>query len=144
MKPEVIDVAKQVLSLGDMLQTVTGARIQVNVELCDRPCYIRADLSQFETALINMALNARDAMNGQGTLWLRLSCDGGMPPIRGHAGAGQSFAAIALADTGTGIDSQVLEHIFEPFFTTKEVGKGTGLGLSQVFGFAKQSGGNRS
>ncbi|WP_103310894.1 MULTISPECIES: response regulator [unclassified Pseudomonas] len=142
LKPEVIDVAKQVLSLGDMLQTVTGARIQVNVELCDRPCYIRADLSQFETALINMALNARDAMNGQGTLWLRLSCDGGMPPIRGHAGAGQSFAAIALADTGTGIDSQVLEHIFEPFFTTKEVGKGTGLGLSQVFGFAKQSGGN--
>ncbi|SCW98931.1 MULTISPECIES: response regulator [unclassified Pseudomonas] len=142
LKPEVIDVGKQVQSLGDMLQTVTGARIQVNVELCDRPCYIRADLSQFETALINMALNARDAMNGQGTLWLRLSCGGGIPPIRGHAGAGQSFAAIALADTGTGIDSQVLEHIFEPFFTTKEVGKGTGLGLSQVFGFAKQSGGN--
>ncbi|WLI46294.1 response regulator [Pseudomonas beijingensis] len=142
LKPEVIDVGKQVQSLGDMLQTVTGARIQVNVELCDRPCYIRADLSQFETALINMALNARDAMNGQGTLWLRVSCGGGMPPIRGHAGAGQSFAAIALADTGTGIDPQVLEHIFEPFFTTKEVGKGTGLGLSQVFGFAKQSGGN--
>ncbi|OOG80003.1 hybrid sensor histidine kinase/response regulator [Pseudomonas sp. A25(2017)] len=142
LKPQVIDVGKQVQSLGDMLQTVTGARIQVHVELCDRPCYIRADLSQFETALINMALNARDAMNGQGTLWLRLSCGGGMPPIRGHAGAGQSFAAITLADTGTGIDSPVLEHIFEPFFTTKEVGKGTGLGLSQVFGFAKQSGGN--
>ncbi|WP_339505180.1 GAF domain-containing hybrid sensor histidine kinase/response regulator [Pseudomonas sp. RL_105y_Pfl2_101] len=142
LTPQVIDVGKQVQSLGDMLQTVTGARIRVNVELCDQPCYIRADLSQFETALINMALNARDAMNGQGTLWLRLSCGGGMPPIRGHAGAGQPFAAIALADTGTGIDSPVLEHIFEPFFTTKEVGKGTGLGLSQVFGFAKQSGGN--
>jgi signal transduction histidine kinase/CheY-like chemotaxis protein len=142
LKPQVIDVGKQVQSLGDMLQTVTGARIQVSVELCDRPCYIRADLSQFETALINMALNARDAMNGQGTLWLRVSCGGGMPPIRGHAGAGRSFAAIALADTGTGIAPQVLEHIFEPFFTTKEVGKGTGLGLSQVFGFAKQSGGN--
>lgn len=142
LKPEIIDVGKQVQSLGDMLETVTGARIQVKVQLCERPCYIRADLSQFETALINMALNARDAMRGQGTLVLRLDCGGGMPPIRGHAGAGQAFAAIALADTGTGIATPVLEHIFEPFFTTKEVGKGTGLGLSQVFGFAKQSGGN--
>lgn len=142
VEAEVIDVGKQVQSLGDMLETVTGARIQVKVELCDRPCYVRADLSQFETALINMALNARDAMNGQGTLSLRLHCGDGMPPIRGHAGAGQPFAAIALADTGTGITLEVLEHIFEPFFTTKEVGKGTGLGLSQVFGFAKQSGGN--
>ncbi|KIQ59928.1 MULTISPECIES: GAF domain-containing hybrid sensor histidine kinase/response regulator [Pseudomonas] len=142
LKPEVFEVGKQVQSLGDMLETVTGARIQVKVELCGRPCYIRADLSQFETALINMALNARDAMDGQGTLCLRLHCGNGMPPIRGHAGARQAFAAIALADTGTGIATHVLEHIFEPFFTTKEVGKGTGLGLSQVFGFAKQSGGN--
>ncbi|WP_434701723.1 response regulator [Pseudomonas sp. D1-36] len=142
LKPEIIDVGKQVQSLGDMLETVTGARIHVKVQLCEQPCYIRADLSQFETALINMALNARDAMNGQGTLWLRLDCGHSMPPIRGHAGAGQAFAAIALEDTGTGIDPQILEHIFEPFFTTKEVGKGTGLGLSQVFGFAKQSGGN--
>ncbi|AHL35192.1 diguanylate cyclase [Pseudomonas brassicacearum] len=142
LKPQVIDVGKQVQSLGDMLETVTGARIQVKVELCDRPCYVRADLSQFETALINMALNARDAMNGQGTLSLRLHCGDGMPPIRGHAGSRQAFTAIALTDTGTGITLDVLEHIFEPFFTTKEVGKGTGLGLSQVFGFAKQSGGN--
>ncbi|WP_260960737.1 GAF domain-containing hybrid sensor histidine kinase/response regulator [Pseudomonas citri] len=142
LKPKVIDVGKQVRGLGDMLQTVTGARIQVVVELCDRPCHIRADLSQFETAVINMALNARDAMNGQGTLWLRLSCGNGMPPIRGHAAAAQPFAAVTLADTGSGIVPEVLEHIFEPFFTTKEVGKGTGLGLSQVFGFAKQSGGN--
>ncbi|MBV4550987.1 response regulator [Pseudomonas sp. SWRI102] len=142
LKPEVIEVGKQVQSLGDMLETVTGARIRVKVELCDRPCYIRADLSQFETAIINMALNARDAMNGQGTLWLRLNCGAGIPPIRGHAGAAQAFAAIALEDTGTGIAPEILEHIFEPFFTTKEVGKGTGLGLSQVFGFAKQSGGN--
>jgi CheY-like chemotaxis protein len=89
-----------------------------------------------------MALNARDAMSGQGTLWLRLKCGEGMPPIRGHGGAGRPFVAVALADTGTGIASKDLEHIFEPFFTTKEVGKGTGLGLSQVFGFAKQSGGN--
>jgi signal transduction histidine kinase/CheY-like chemotaxis protein len=142
LKPEVIDVGKQVRNLGDMLETITGARMKVKVELCDRPCYIRADLSQFETALINMALNARDAMSGQGTLWLRLKCGEGMPPIRGHAGSGQPFVAVTLADTGTGIASEDLEHIFEPFFTTKEVGKGTGLGLSQVFGFAKQSGGN--
>ncbi|ROO37261.1 GAF domain-containing hybrid sensor histidine kinase/response regulator [Pseudomonas sp. 7SR1] len=142
LKPKVIDVGKQVQSLGDMLETITGARMQVKVQLCERPCFVRADLSQFETALINMALNARDAMSGQGTLWLRLKCGKGMPPIRGHAGSGQAFVAVALADTGTGIAPEVLEHIFEPFFTTKEVGKGTGLGLSQVFGFAKQSGGN--
>ena len=81
-------------------------------------------------------------MNGEGELTLRLACSTALPPIRGHAGAGGPFAAVSLTDTGGGIAADQLSRIFEPFFTTKEVGKGTGLGLSQVFGFAKQSGGD--
>ena len=89
-----------------------------------------------------MAVNARDAMDGEGTLTLRLACSGTLPAIRGHAAVQGSFAAVSLTDTGSGIAPDQVVRIFEPFFTTKEVGKGTGLGLSQVFGFAKQSGGD--
>ena len=142
LNPQVFNVGHRIQDIGDMLNTLTGARIQVNVQLPEQAYYIRADSSQFETALINIALNARDAMEGQGSLILRLDHNVALPPIRGHAGSRGSFTAISLQDTGGGIDARVLEHIFEPFFTTKEVGKGTGLGLSQVFGFAKQSGGN--
>ena len=142
LNPQVFNVGQRIQDIGDMLNTLTGARIQVNVQLPEQAYYIHADSSQFETALINIALNARDAMEGQGSLTLRLDHNVALPPIRGHAGSRGSFTAISLQDTGGGIDARVLEHIFEPFFTTKEVGKGTGLGLSQVFGFAKQSGGN--
>jgi PAS domain S-box-containing protein len=142
LKPEVFDVGQKVRGTAEMLDTVTGARVRVVAEVPDCPCFVRADLSQFETALINMAVNARDAMEGEGTLTLRLSCNTVLPAIRGHAGSGKAFAAVSLTDTGTGIPADQLARIFEPFFTTKEVGKGTGLGLSQVFGFAKQSGGD--
>ncbi|XKU40470.1 response regulator [Pseudomonas [fluorescens] ATCC 17400] len=142
LNPQVFNVGQRVQNIGDMLETVTGARIHVSVQLPELPCYVCADSSQFETALINMALNARDAMDGQGTLVLRLDRDQPLPCIRGHGGSGKPFVAISLADTGSGIAQATFERIFEPFFTTKEVGKGTGLGLSQVFGFAKQSGGN--
>lgn len=108
----------------------------------EQACYVCVDSSQFETALINIALNARDAMEGQGTLTLRVASVAALPRIRGDAHAHQPFVSIALADTGSGIEADAVERIFEPFFTTKAVGKGTGLGLSQVFGFAKQSGGN--
>jgi signal transduction histidine kinase/CheY-like chemotaxis protein len=142
LNPQVVDAGERLENIGEMLESVTGAQIHVCVERPDHPCYIRVDLSQFETALINIALNARDAMNGQGLLKLRLECNKPLPAIRGHASSGGQFVSIALADNGPGIDAKTLEHIFEPFFTTKDVGKGTGLGLSQVFGFAKQSGGN--
>ncbi|SDN15671.1 PAS domain S-box-containing protein [Methylobacterium phyllostachyos] len=142
LRPEVFDVGTSLLAVAEMLDSVTGARIIVDAQIPDAPCYIRADLSQFETALINMAVNARDAMGGQGTLTLRLLGGRPMPAIRGHAGSRCTFAAVSLSDTGIGIAPDVLPRIFEPFFTTKEIGKGTGLGLSQVFGFAKQSGGD--
>ncbi|MGF6097419.1 GAF domain-containing protein [Pseudomonas sp. 18175] len=142
LNPQVFDVGLQVRAIGEMLESVTGARIRVHVELPERPCHVRVDASQFETALINIALNARDAMDGQGTLTLRVATVATLPHIRGDAQLRQPFVTVALADTGSGIASDALERIFEPFFTTKAVGKGTGLGLSQVFGFAKQSGGN--
>ena len=142
LNPEVFDVGQRVMNIGEMLESVTGARIQVRVELPGQPCYVRVDSSQFETALINIAMNARDAMSGNGTLTLRVDNVPALPSIRGHAESRQPFVTVALADTGSGIAGETFERIFEPFFTTKEVGKGTGLGLSQVFGFAKQSGGN--
>jgi PAS domain S-box-containing protein len=142
LKPETLDVGARLGAVAELLDTVTGARIAVRTKLSCSPCFVRVDVSQFETALVNMAVNARDAMDGQGTLTLSLECGAPLPPIRGHAGAAGAFAAVSLTDTGSGIAPDVLGRIFEPFFTTKEVGKGTGLGLSQVFGFAKQSGGD--
>jgi PAS domain S-box-containing protein len=142
LKPEVFEVGARLRGLADMLDTVTGSRIRLVTELAPQPCFVLADISQFETALINMAVNARDAMDGEGRLTLRLLRQDGMPPIRGHAGSDLPFAAIVLEDTGTGIAPDRIGRIFEPFYTTKEIGKGTGLGLSQVFGFAKQSGGD--
>ncbi len=142
LNPQVFDVSQRVRNIGEMLESVTGARIQVQVQLPDQPCFARIDPSQFETALINIALNARDAMNGQGTLTIKVVGQQPLPRIRGDAGSRLPHLCISLADTGSGISSETFERIFEPFFTTKAVGKGTGLGLSQVFGFAKQSGGN--
>ncbi|MGH1574752.1 ATP-binding protein [Methylobacterium sp. P31] len=142
LKPETVDVGARLRVVGDLLDTVTGARIKVVTHAPERPCFVRVDASQFETALVNMAVNARDAMDGAGTLTLRLACGVPLPPIRGHAGAPGPFAQVSLSDTGSGIAPDLLSRVFEPFFTTKEVGKGTGLGLSQVFGFAKQSGGD--
>ncbi|MCW6512193.1 PAS domain-containing protein [Hyphomicrobiales bacterium BP6-180914] len=142
LKPEVFDVGARLRGVADLLDTVTGARIRVVTELPDDACFVRADVSQFETALVNMAVNARDAMEGDGVLTMRLRRGSTMPPIRGHAGAAGPFAAISMTDTGAGIEEGQIARIFEPFFTTKDVGKGTGLGLSQVFGFTKQSGGD--
>jgi len=142
LKPEVFEVGDRLRGVAEMLDTITGARIQVRVEMSDRRALVRADLNQFETALVNIAVNARDAMDGSGTLTMRVAAGRAMPMIRGHAGSRGPFVAVSLADTGTGIPLEVLGRIFEPFFTTKDVGRGTGLGLSQVFGFTKQSGGD--
>ncbi|BAR47319.1 PAS domain-containing hybrid sensor histidine kinase/response regulator [Methylobacterium aquaticum] len=142
LRPETFDVIERLRGVVEMLDSVTGAPIRIVAEMPEAACFVHADVSQFETALVNMAVNARDAMDGEGTLTLRLACGLDKPAIRGHAQAAGPFAAISLADTGCGIPPEAISRIFEPFFTTKEVGKGTGLGLSQVFGFAKQSGGD--
>lgn len=143
LDPKIFDVAERVESISDMLRTIVGSRIAIESETaCEGACLVEADVSQFETALVNMAVNARDAMNGEGRLTIRLESHDTVPQIRGHAGVEGQFIAVRISDTGTGIPADTLEQIFEPFFTTKQVGKGTGLGLSQAYGFAKQSGGD--
>ncbi|PYB81057.1 hybrid sensor histidine kinase/response regulator [Pseudomonas sp. LB-090624] len=142
LSPEVFEAGARLEAMADMLDTATGARIQIDLQLPQAPCHIRADLSQLETAVINLMLNGRDAMAGEGTLQLRLQADQPLPGLRGHAPQPGPFAAISVRDSGVGIANELLERIFDPFFTTKAPGEGTGLGLSQVFGFAKQSGGD--
>ena len=134
--------AERIRAITDMLGTVVGSRIRIVHEIIREGCLVEADVSQFETALVNMVVNARDAMDGEGTLTVRVEEVSGMPAIRGHRGGTGPFVAVSLSDTGVGIAPDRLVQIFEPFYTTKEVGRGTGLGLSQVYGFAKQSGGD--
>ncbi len=141
LRPEVFDAAESVRAIGDMMGTLTGSRVRIVMQLPDETCFVDADLSQFDTALVNMAVNARDAMDGEGQLTIDVQPVRQMPAVRTQAAVPGDFVAVSITDTGTGIPEAHLEQIFEPFFTTKVVGQGTGLGLSQVFGFAKQSGG---
>ena len=141
LKPEVFHVGERVAAVTDLIRPLVGARIAIRALTDCEDCAVEADPNQFETALVNLAVNARDAMEGEGSLTLRTWLAPGIPATRGHAGSGGRFVAVSVSDTGTGIRPELLSRIFEPFFTTKEVGKGTGLGLSQVYGFAKQSGG---
>jgi len=142
LKPEVFDVADRIRSINDMLRTIVGSRVDIATSFNADDCLVDADASQFDTALVNMVVNARDAMEGTGRLSIVVDEVEGVPAIRAHAGGSGSFIVVRISDTGIGISAENLPHIFEPFYTTKEVGKGTGLGLSQVYGFAKQSGGD--
>lgn len=141
LQPEVFDVGKSVLRIGEMMDTLTGSRIQVQIDVPDEPCFIFADGSQFDTALVNMVVNARDAMSGAGRLSIQVGRARSTAPGLNTTPTTDEYVTISLTDTGTGIAQDKLGAIFEPFYTTKGVGEGTGLGLSQVFGFAKQSGG---
>ncbi|WP_409565268.1 PAS domain S-box protein [Methylobacterium sp. J-078] len=141
LKPEVFDVGQSVKAIAEMVGTLMGARIAITTDLPNEACFADADPSQFDTALVNMAVNARDAMDGEGRLAIRIRAADVMPAGGLHPPVPGRFVAVSISDTGTGIPVERLEQIFEPFFTTKAVGQGTGLGLSQVFGFAKQSGG---
>ncbi len=142
LKPEVFAACDGVRAITEMVGTLTGARIKLVTDLPEERIFISADPSQFDTALVNMAVNARDAMDGEGQITITVRPADAIPAMRTHPAVAGRFAAISLSDTGTGIAADRLDQIFEPFFTTKEVGKGTGLGLSQVFGFAKQTGGD--
>jgi len=141
LKPERFDVAARLGGMGQIIHTTLGSPIQVSYVIEPDVGAIEADPNQFETAILNMAINARDAMPGGGTLRISAKRAGRVPAIRGHAVVQGAFVAVSIEDNGTGIDDDTLARIFEPFFTTKDVNKGTGLGLSQVYGFAKQSGG---
>ena len=141
LKPEVFDVGERMRSLHDMLATLLGPAIEIATQLPAEPCLVNADASQFETALINMATNARDAMQGKGRISFKVEAATTVPDALAHLPGGRGFVSVVVSDTGIGIPAARLGRVFEPFFTTKQVGHGTGLGLSQVFGFARQSGG---
>lgn len=138
LTPRVFDVAATLDRVFDMLRTVLGATVKLTLDVSVRPAPVEADLSQFETAMVNLVANARDAMDGEGHLSISVSRPDAVP---GHPDAPGSFLQIAVADSGCGIPQDRVEQIFQPFFTTKDVGRGTGLGLSQVYGFVRQSGG---
>jgi two-component system NtrC family sensor kinase len=136
----VVDLAESMPRIGDTLRRSLRGDIEVVVTIDAPSSRVKIDTAELELALLNLGVNARDAMPHGGTiaLSLRLVQLDGEPEYDGLRG---SFATIDMKDTGSGIAPDVLERIFEPFFTTKAVGEGTGLGLSQVYGFAKQSGG---
>ena len=138
--PEVFDVAERVRGLTRMIETSVGSSIMIEIEARDAG-RVDADLNQFETAILNLVINARDAMPSGGELRITTALVEGVPAVRGHGPSVGRFVAVTVADNGSGIDPQTMSQIFEPFFTTKGINKGTGLGLSQVHGFAKQSGG---
>jgi len=139
LKPETFNVCERVEAIGEMLHTIVGTGIALTTDTACETCYAEADVTQFETAIVNMAVNARDAMAGIGKLVVKVRPAQRAP--RASNGEASSFVAITVTDSGCGIPPEAMTHIFEPFYTTKDIGKGTGLGLSQVYGFAKQSGG---
>jgi PAS domain S-box-containing protein len=146
LQPGPVDVGALLQSLADMLRRTLDQHIRIEVDAAlDRP-FVLADPNQLESALLNIAINARDAMPAGGVLRFSAAARDQIPAsIRDTAGqaarADDGFVLISVSDTGGGMSDEVKERAFEPFFTTKEVGRGTGLGLSAVYGFAKQSSG---
>jgi hypothetical protein len=144
LKPKVVALNKIVGEMNHLLQRVLGETIHLEIELAQPVPWIQADPGQVEQMILNLAINARDAMTQGGTLGIQTAnvifaepkafSSGHLPP--GH------YALLRISDTGCGMSSEVQAHLFEPFFTTKETGKGTGLGLSNVYGVVKQTGGD--
>jgi PAS domain S-box-containing protein len=144
LQPREIDVNALVVEAAKLLHPTLGEQIQITPLLADDPWPALVDPSQLSTAILNLALNARDAMPEGGKLVIEtrnVFLDEGYAALNAEVTVG-NYVMIAVSDTGSGIPAALLERVFDPFFTTKEVGKGTGLGLSMVFGFVKQSGGH--
>jgi PAS domain S-box-containing protein len=136
VNPQTIDVRDSIFSVRDVLDTGLGSAIELQIEVDGEVWPIRVDPAEFETALVNLVINARDAMPQGGNVTVQarnVFIDDGV--TKGD------FVAIEVRDTGSGIPEDILAKIFDPFFTTKPIGKGTGLGLSQVHGFVHQAGG---
>lgn len=138
-EPEIVDLSRYLLDLQDMLRSSLRGDIAVEMRLPPGLWNTKVDLNELELAILNIAVNARDAMPDGGRLlieaWNLSLRDPDLVGVQGD------FVALSITDSGCGIPEDVLPHVFEPFYTTKAVGKGTGLGLSQVYGFARQSGG---
>jgi PAS domain S-box-containing protein len=141
LEPEVFEVSEKIADVCQLLRPLIGDGVQISVQAPATPCHALADVCQFETALVNLAINARDAMQGRGRIDIGVDVVGVLPSVQNHGEGLGEFVAISVRDTGPGIPPELRDRVFEPFFTTKQVGHGTGLGLSQVYGFVKQSGG---
>jgi signal transduction histidine kinase/CheY-like chemotaxis protein len=138
VRPQVLDMGTALGEMKELLATVLGKRMQLQLLVAPDTRTVQVDAAELELAMINIALNARDATNGMGEILLEAR--NAEPYERQDVGPGE-YVAISFTDKGAGIPEDVQARVFEPFFTTKEVGKGTGLGLSQVLGFCVQAGG---
>jgi PAS domain S-box-containing protein len=136
VNPQTIDLVDRIYSIREVLDTGLGSSVQLQIEVDDDTWPVTVDSAEFETALVNLVVNARDAMPGGGTVTIRAS----NTRIEEESRKGD-YVAIKVQDSGMGIPADILSRVFDPFFTTKPIGKGTGLGLSQVHGFAHQAGG---
>ena len=141
LEPRSLDLNVAVAGMRDLLQSTMGGSIRIQTRLFADLWLAMVDPTQLELAILNLAINARDAMKVGGTLNVDTANVALGPPSHPEDPPAGEYVAICVSDTGQGMSEEVLARAFEPFFTTKEVGKGSGLGLSQVLGFAKQSGG---
>ncbi len=144
LSPAVIDVNGLVASMSELLRRTIGERVEVECVLAGGLWRTYVDASQLESAIVNLAVNARDAMPDGGKLTIE-TMNGYVDEAYAAENAGAvpgQYVVVAVSDTGTGMPKEVLDRAFEPFFTTKDVGRGTGLGLSQLYGYLKQSGGH--
>ncbi len=143
LRPQVLDLGEALSDLSMLLRRLIGERVALDVVHGRDLWVVKADLSQFEQVIVNLAVNARDAMPDGGKLSLRTSNLGAAESrLVGFKGMPEGdYVEVDVSDTGTGIPPEIIDHIFEPFFSTKEVGKGTGLGLATVYGIIKQTGG---
>ncbi|MHB1122252.1 MAG: response regulator [Ramlibacter sp.] len=137
--PKLTSVNKLLLGMKDLLEISAGSAVEVKLELCEEQAAVVVDASQLEMAVLNLAVNSRDAMPDGGTLTIS-TCTQERSGAEEHLEPGR-YVIVRVTDTGQGIPPQLLSKVFDPFFTTKPLGSGTGLGLSQVYGFARQSGG---
>jgi PAS domain S-box-containing protein len=143
LQPKLLDMNQVVAEVGRMLQRLIGENIEVELHTAASLWPVKVDRVQMEQAVLNLALNARDAMPSGGKLTIatrNVTIDEGQAKEQGSIRSG-NYVALEVRDTGTGMDAETQGHIFEPFFSTKELGKGTGLGLASVYGLVKQSGG---
>lgn len=144
LDPKVVNIGRFVLAMEDMLRRTLGETVEIETVISGGLWNTLVDVTQVENALLNLAINARDAMDGGGKLTIEASnayLDDNYARVHPDLSAGQ-YVMLAVTDTGTGIAADILDKVFEPFFSTKPEGKGTGLGLSMVYGFVKQSGGH--
>jgi signal transduction histidine kinase len=141
LEPRAVDLNETVQRMRDLLQSTMGGSVQIETRLQDDLWPAMIDPTQIELVILNLAINARDAMEVGGALSVETANVTLGPPSTPENPPAGEYVMVGVSDDGTGMDEAVLARVFEPFFTTKEVGKGSGLGLSQVFGLAKQSGG---